>query len=101
MIYPVIVDDYSFVTTTRLPFVQERKMKSLKIALVAMSLCAAVAHAQETTAPAADGAAKKAAPPELSRAAGLNARGSAAPADASKEGKCVGPLTFCDIFSGG
>ncbi|MFM0631803.1 hypothetical protein [Paraburkholderia xenovorans] len=76
-------------------------MKSLKIALVAMSLCAAVAHAQETTTPAANGAAKKAAPPEMSRAADLAARGSAAPDDAGKEGKCVGPLTFCDIFSGG
>ena len=41
-IYPVASDDYSFVTTTQLPFVQERKMKLLRITLVAMSLCTAV-----------------------------------------------------------
>jgi len=59
-------------------------MKSLRIALVTMSLCAAIVHAQETTA---DGAEKKAAQPEVSRATGLAARGSAAPADESKGGE--------------
>ncbi|CAB3790559.1 hypothetical protein LMG28614_03093 [Paraburkholderia ultramafica] len=76
-------------------------MKSLKIALVAMSLCAAVAHAQETTAPAAKGAAKKAAQLEVPRTEGRVARRSAAPADESKSEECVGPVTFCDIFAGG
>lgn len=73
-------------------------MKVLKIALIACSLSAAVAHAQP--APVAQG--EQVAQADVQRAnsvSGVNAR-SRIDVPKTQAEECVGPVSFCNIYFG-
>ncbi|MBB4517135.1 hypothetical protein [Paraburkholderia fungorum] len=70
-------------------------MNVLKIALIACSLSAVVAHAQ--TAPAAPE--QQVAQANAPRANSVAAQGRAV-APAAKVEECVGPVSFCNIYFG-
>ena len=71
-------------------------MNVLKIALIACSLSAVVAHAQ--TAPAAPQ--QQVAQANAQRADDATAQKSRAAAPAAKAEECVGPVSFCSIYFG-
>ncbi|CAD6555684.1 hypothetical protein [Paraburkholderia metrosideri] len=73
-------------------------MKMLKIALIACSLSAAVAHAQ--SAPATQE--QQVAQATVQRADSVNRVNARSRADVpkSKAEVCVGPVSFCNIYSG-
>jgi hypothetical protein len=70
-------------------------MKVLKIALIACSLSAVIAHAQ--TAPAAPE--QQVAQANAQRADDVAAHGRVAAPKAKAE-ECVGPVSFCNIYFG-
>ena len=73
-------------------------MKVLKIALIACSLSAAVAHAQ--SAPVAqEEQVAQAGVPRANSVNRLNAR-SRVDVPKSKAEECVGPVSFCNIYFG-
>ncbi|WP_396330659.1 hypothetical protein [Burkholderia anthina] len=69
-------------------------MKPLHLALVALSLTAAVAHAQ----PAPDELAQ----PQANRAEAVQAAGRVNRAQSKQEdpNACVGPVSFCNVYFG-
>ncbi|KVC82541.1 hypothetical protein [Burkholderia ubonensis] len=69
-------------------------MKSLHLALVALSLTAAVAHAQPAPAEQAR--------QQANRAEAVQAAGRADQAKSKKEdpNACVGPVSFCNVYFG-
>lgn len=73
-------------------------MKVLKIALIACSLSAAVAHAQ--SAPAAQE--EQVAQAGVQRANSVNSLNARSRIDVpkSKADECVGPVSFCNIYFG-
>jgi len=72
-------------------------MKSLKIAVVACSLFAAVAASAQTQAGAAN-APQQAAQSNSSPAVASRAQGNGATPD--KAADCAGPVSFCNIYFG-
>jgi hypothetical protein len=75
-------------------------VKLLNVALVALSLYAGVAQAQDSAAPAADAGARQSAQVDASRPADRPVQRSAAPAGKSSDEACVGPVSFCNIYFG-
>jgi hypothetical protein len=71
-------------------------MKVLKIALIACSLFAAVAHAQS----APDAAQQQVAQASVQRADSVTESRSRVEAPKTKAEACVGPVSFCNIYFG-
>jgi hypothetical protein len=75
----------------------ESEMKAVKIAVVACSLFAATAAWAQSEAPAGT------APQQVSQAAATQAAQAGAQhrvAKPAKQGECVGPVSFCNIYFG-
>ena len=79
-------------------------MKVLKIALIACSLSAAIAHAQTAPAAAQEQAAQNAtqtlAQVDVPRVNGLNPSSRRVEVPKAKTQTCVGPVSFCTLYFG-
>ncbi|CAB3787850.1 hypothetical protein [Pararobbsia alpina] len=77
------------------------QMKSLKCVLIAVSMsAAAAANAQESGAPPVDASAQTVSQARTN--AGARTEGLAKQdSRAEKKDRCVGPISFCDIYFGG